>query len=86
MTQTSSEGTPWDRLNKTATLASSRREIFHHDPQVVLLDYLRAGFNQYQHADHLGYYKYASQTHYSWIYSCSQQPVNDDYLGQVDES
>ena len=35
MTQTSGEGTPWDRLNKTATLASSRREIFHHDPQVV---------------------------------------------------
>jgi len=35
LTQTSREGTPWDRLNKTATLASSRREIFHHDPQVV---------------------------------------------------
>lgn len=32
-TNTSPEGAAWDRLNKTATLASSRREIFHHDPQ-----------------------------------------------------
>ncbi|XP_073229872.1 protein CFAP276-like [Porites lutea] len=32
-TGTSQEGSPWDRLNRTATLASSRREIFHHDPQ-----------------------------------------------------
>lgn len=35
-TNTSPEGAAWDRLNKTATLASSRREIFHHDPQVVI--------------------------------------------------
>lgn len=31
--QEGQEGTPWDRLNKTATLASSRREVFHYDPQ-----------------------------------------------------
>lgn len=35
--QEGQEGTPWDRLNKTATLASSRREVFHYDPQVQLL-------------------------------------------------
>ncbi|XP_015750288.1 PREDICTED: uncharacterized protein C1orf194 homolog, partial [Acropora digitifera] len=33
LTNTNPEGTAWDRLNKTPTLASSRREIFHHDPQ-----------------------------------------------------
>ncbi|XP_072026180.1 protein CFAP276-like [Amphiura filiformis] len=26
---------PWDRLNTTATLASSRREIYHHDPKAA---------------------------------------------------
>ena len=25
---------PWNRLNSTATLASARREIYHHDPKV----------------------------------------------------
>ena len=35
LTNTNPEGTAWDRLNKTPTLASSRREIFHHDPQVI---------------------------------------------------
>lgn len=30
----SPEGKPWDRLYRTATLSSSRREVFHHDPQV----------------------------------------------------
>ena len=24
---------PWKRLTQTKTLASSRREVFHHDPQ-----------------------------------------------------
>lgn len=28
---------PWNRLYEKKTLASSRREVFHHDPQVNLI-------------------------------------------------
>lgn len=27
------ERNPWERLNKTPTLSSARREVFHYDPQ-----------------------------------------------------
>ena len=34
-TERSPEGKQWDRLYRTSTLSSSRREVFHHDPQVA---------------------------------------------------
>lgn len=42
---------PWDRLNKKCTLASSRREIYHNDPQAPhdSLDFVLK--SQYNHHD-----------------------------------
>ena len=33
-TLNSQEDQPWSRLYENKTLASARREVFHHDPQV----------------------------------------------------
>merc|ERR1711973_490193 len=33
------EEAPWNRLYKTATLSSTRREIYHFDPQVRLVNF-----------------------------------------------
>lgn len=32
-THLSQKQEPWQRLNRTCTLSSSRREVYHHDPQ-----------------------------------------------------
>ena len=42
---------PWNRLNSTCTLASSRREIYHMDPQAPRdsLDFILK--SQYNHHD-----------------------------------
>ena len=42
---------PWNRLNSTVTLASSRREVFHMDPQAPKdsLDFILK--SQYNHHD-----------------------------------
>ncbi|XP_072181642.1 protein CFAP276-like [Diadema setosum] len=44
---------PWNRLNSTCTLASSRREIFHHDPQAPRdsLDFIQKAY--YDHHNEL---------------------------------
>lgn len=45
------EKSPWSRLNKTPTLSSARREIFHYDPQAPndSLDFvIKAEYNHHE--------------------------------------
>jgi len=42
---------PWERLNSTSTLSSSRREVYHHDPKAPRdgLDFvLKSTYNQHK--------------------------------------